>query len=209
MFNKVLVLAPHTDDGEFGCGGTIARFIEEGKEVYYVAFSSAEESLPRGMPRDILKQEVREATALLGIKPENIRIFDYKVRNFLSRRQEILDDMIKLYEEIQPDVVFLPSISDTHQDHQLIANEGFRAFKKVTMLGYEMPWNNLNFNTISFIFLEERHLEKKVKALKCYKSQLGKNYVTEDFMRSLALIRGVQIGTKYAEVFDVIRWVLK
>ena len=42
--NKILILAPHTDDGEFGCGASIAKFIKEDKEVYYAAFSLAEES---------------------------------------------------------------------------------------------------------------------------------------------------------------------
>ncbi len=41
-FQRILVLAPHTDDGEFGCGGSIAKFIEAGKEVFYAAFSTAE-----------------------------------------------------------------------------------------------------------------------------------------------------------------------
>ena len=47
---SVLVLAPHTDDGEFGCGGTIARLVDAGAEVRYVAFSSASRSLPAGFP---------------------------------------------------------------------------------------------------------------------------------------------------------------
>ena len=62
---RILVLAPHTDDGEFGCGGSIAKFINEGRQVYYVAFSTAEKSVPAGMPKDILKVEVKEATRLL------------------------------------------------------------------------------------------------------------------------------------------------
>jgi len=60
MFNRILVLAPHTDDGEFGCGGSIARFIEEKKEVFYVAFSAVEELVPPNFPRDILRKEVKE-----------------------------------------------------------------------------------------------------------------------------------------------------
>ena len=42
----VLILAPHTDDAELGCGGTIARFLEEGKKIYVAAFSTARASLP-------------------------------------------------------------------------------------------------------------------------------------------------------------------
>jgi hypothetical protein len=77
------------------------------------------------------------------------------------------------------------------------------------MIGYEMPWNNLNFSTNLFVPLEESHITSKIEALKCYKSQSGKSYATEDFIISLAKTRGVQIDVKYAEAFEVIRWVIK
>ena len=51
---NVLILAPHTDDGELGCGGTIAKLIEEGSEVYYAAFSVCETSVPEGYTINIL-----------------------------------------------------------------------------------------------------------------------------------------------------------
>ena len=66
-WQRVLVLAPHTDDGEFGCGGTMARLVEAGIEVHYVAFSIATRSLPSGFAPDTLAREVREATAELGL----------------------------------------------------------------------------------------------------------------------------------------------
>lgn len=208
MFNRILVLAPHTDDGEFGCGGSISRWVDEGAQVYYIAFSSAEKSIPQGMPTDILKKEVREATRILGISADNLILFDYPVREFPSYRQQILEDMIRLGNELKPELVLLPSTTDTHQDHQTISQEGFRAFKRLSMIGYEMPHNNLNFSTNLFMTLEERHVNKKIEALNCYKSQFGRIYATEDFVRSLARVRGTQIGVEYAEVFDVIRWVM-
>ena len=64
---RALVLAPHTDDGEFGCGGTMVRLAEQGVEVRYVAFSIATKSLPQGFAPDTLAREVREATAHLGV----------------------------------------------------------------------------------------------------------------------------------------------
>ena len=64
---NILVLAPHTDDGELGAGGTINKLIENGANVYYAAFSTAEESVPDGWPKDILKTEVKKATQKLGI----------------------------------------------------------------------------------------------------------------------------------------------
>ena len=208
-FYTILVLAPHTDDGEFGCGGSISKWVNEGKEVYYVAFSSAEKSVPKEMPKDILKKEVQEATKVLGIKKNNLILFDYPVREFPEYRQQILEDMIRLGNELKPELVLLPSTTDTHQDHQTISQEGFRAFKKISMIGYEMPYNNLNFSTNLFVALEERYLNQKIEALKSYRSQAGRIYATDDFVRSLARVRGTQIGIEYAEVFEVIRWVIK
>ena len=203
--NKVLVLAPHTDDGEFGCGGTIARLIKEGVEVHYIAFSACEQSVLSHFPKDILITEVKEATEILGIKSENLHLLKYDVRTFNYNRQAILDDIIMFRNKINPDLVFVPSINDIHQDHATIANEAVRAFKFCNILCYEMPWNNFNFATTSFIVLDEEHLDIKIEALKKYKSQEHRSYANEEFIRSLARVRGVQIGKKNAEVFEVIR----
>lgn len=205
---KILILAPHTDDGEFGCGASIAKFIGEGADVYYAAFSLAEESVPPPLPKDILETEVKKATKILGVLPKNLILFRYRVRHFASHRQEILEDLVKLNSSLRPDLVFMPAIHDLHQDHTTIAIEGLRAFKKTSILAYEMPWNNLNFATQAFISFGEKELGKKIAALKCYESQKEKNYMTEDFLRGLAITRGVQIGKKYAEVFEVIRWII-
>ena len=61
--NKVLVLAPHTDDGEFGCGGTISKLIYQGVEVHYVAFSACEQSVLPEFPSDILITEVKKSNS--------------------------------------------------------------------------------------------------------------------------------------------------
>lgn len=205
----ILILAPHTDDGEFGCGGTIAKYAAAGARVIYAAFSAAEQSVLKDFPRDILRTEVREATYELGIKDEDCLVFDFEVRKFPELRQKILDTMIQLNQKYKPDMVFLPSINDTHQDHQTIAHEGFRAFKRTTMLAYEVPWNNLDFRTSCFIGLSEENLAKKITSLSKYKSQAHRNYASEEFITSLATTRGVQIGTRYAEAFEVVRLVVK
>src|SRR4029077_7554766 len=87
---RALVLAPHTDDGEFGCGGTTARLVESGADVRYVAFSIATRSLPEGFAPDTLAREVRDATAEIGIPVENLTVHDFDVRTFPDHRQEIL-----------------------------------------------------------------------------------------------------------------------
>lgn len=208
-FKKVFVLAPHTDDGELGAGGTIARLIEHGADVYYFAFSTAEESVPKGHPKDVLRTEVVNATKKLGIKEDHVIIYNYTVRKLNYARQEILEDLIKYKRMITPDLVLMPSPHDIHQDHSTIAQEGLRAFKTCTILGYELIWNNLTFNTTSFIKLEKKHVQCKCNALKEYKSQEGRAYMSEDFIYSLAKTRGVQIGTQYAESFEVIRWIIE
>jgi LmbE family N-acetylglucosaminyl deacetylase len=205
---NILVLAPHTDDGEFGCGATIAKYIQEGVRVIYAAFSAAEQSVLPHLPRDILRTEVRQATSVLGIADEDCLVFDFEVRSFPEQRQKILDKMIWLQKKYQPDMVFLPSIHDTHQDHKTISQEGFRAFKRTTMLGYEVPWNNLDFRTSCFVDVSDEQLQKKINALDKYQSQKHRNYASEEFVRSLALTRGVQIGKRYAEAFEVVRWVI-
>lgn len=119
--NRILVLAPHTDDGEFGCGGSVTRFIDEGKEVFYVAFSTAAESVPEPWPKDILKTEVKEAAKRLSIPQANLTIFNFKVRELSYHRQEVLEELVKIKNEVCPDLVFLPSSNDLHQDHSTVS----------------------------------------------------------------------------------------
>jgi len=209
---KVLVLSPHTDDGEMGCGGTIARFIEEGKDVYYAALSVCEDSMPKNLPKDTLEKEVKKATNVLGIPKKNLFVYKHKVRSFPSIRQDILDNFIELREKIKPDLVFIPSLNDAHQDHEVVAKEALRAFKTTaSILCYEQPWNHLNFSTLAFIALEEKHIKKKWDALGCYQSQISQKrpYFTEEFIEGLARVRGTQISSEYAEAFEVLRWILR
>jgi N-acetylglucosamine malate deacetylase 1 len=203
-----LVLAPHTDDAEFGCGATMARLAASGTRVVSVSFSAAEQSVPDHLPRDVLRGEVKRASALVGVAEEDCVVQDFQVRCFPENRQRLLDSMIALRKQYDPDLVLLPSQNDTHQDHHTVAVEGFRAFKRATMLGYEVPWNNLNFTTSTFVSLTEAHLAAKVAALQEYKSQQHRAYATDEFVRSQAIMRGTQIGTRYAEVFEVVRWVI-
>jgi LmbE family N-acetylglucosaminyl deacetylase len=210
MINKspILVLAPHTDDGELGCGGLISMCVEQGIEVYYAAFSNAYISLPDGHPKDTLIKELTAATGVLGIPKKNIFMYDFPVRNFPEKRQEILQQMIELRAKIDPQLVLCPSLNDVHQDHQTIAQEALRCFKKQSILSYEEPWNNIVFSTSCFIKLEKYHLDRKIEALKCYKSQEHRTYVNSDAIRALAITRGSQLEGGYAEAFEIVRWML-
>jgi LmbE family N-acetylglucosaminyl deacetylase len=207
--DKILLLSPHTDDGELGCGATVSKLIRQGKQVYYAAFSACEQSVLPNFPKDILISEVKAATSTLGIPAENLKLFRYDVRTFNYHRQSILDDLIQLREEIQPDTVLIPSVSDIHQDHKTMAEEALRAFKFMNVFSYELPWNNLNFNTCAFEVVEEQDALCKVNALAQYKSQAHRPYANEEFLRSQLRMRGVQVAQRYAEVFEVVRLVMK
>jgi N-acetylglucosamine malate deacetylase 1 len=203
--HRVLVLAPHTDDGEFGCGGTMARLVEGGAEVRYVAFSIATRSLPTGFPPDTLAKEVRAATAELGLAEGVLTVHDFDVRTFPEHRQEILELLVALWEEWKPEVVFQPSLNDVHQDHQVVAAEGLRAFKRTTVLGYEIPWNNLDFSYQAYVALEQRHVERKIAALRHYESQQHRRYIDPEYIRNVARTHGINVNRDYAEVFQVYR----
>jgi N-acetylglucosamine malate deacetylase 1 len=207
---KILILSPHTDDAELGCGGTISRLIEDGNKIHWIVFSTAEESLPAEMPPNTLVNEFRNVAAYFNLADEDIDIYHFNVRKLNERRQDVLEILVKTRNSLHPDIVIGPSLHDFHQDHGVVANEMIRAFKtSASIICYELPWNHIKFDTQYFMKLEERHILKKIEMLKFYKSQTKANrhYFSEDFIKGLAFTRGAQIGYRFAEAFEVIRWI--
>lgn len=202
---NILILAAHPDDGEFGCGASIHRLSKK-YEIHYAAFSPCIKSLPKGSKDTIMFEELKKAAKHLNVKIKNIKFFNYPVRDFFKYRQDILEDMIKLRQQIKPKQIFLPNSNDRHQDHQVIHNEGVRAFKNNNILGYELPWNNIKSINNYFIEISEKNLTAKWKAINEYKSQNFRKYKSFDLFKGLALVRGVQINKKYAESFELIKW---
>lgn len=204
---RVLVLAPHTDDAELGCGGTLARLVECTHDVFVAVFSIASDSLPAELPKDTLKQEFLDAMQILGIPGGNALVREYPVRRLAEHRQSILEELVALRSEIAPDIVFLPCRQDIHQDHQVVHAEGIRAFKNTSLLGYELPWNTFDFGPQLIVGLEDRHMECKWDMLQAYDSQmvLGRQYFSRDLMYGLARVRGAQANKEFGEGFQVIR----
>lgn len=205
--SRLLILAAHTDD-EFGCAGTIARIADMGASLRYLALSDCVESVPAEFASDILRRECQECMERLGCPPEALEIMSFPVRHFPAHRQAILERLVALRKEYNPDLVLLPSSSDTHQDHHATFEEGFRAFKMSTILGYELPQNLVSFNNSAFVKLSEKHLARKIDALSCYQSQANRLYASRQFIESLATVRGVQCGAAYAEAFELVRLVV-
>jgi len=205
--SRVLVLAPHTDDGELGAGATISRLSREGHTVHYVAFSACETIQPIE-PIDILRTECERATARLGIDQSRLEILHFEVRQFHRDRQLILEKLVSLSSELRPDLVLLPSTDDTHQDHHVVSDEARRAFKRTRMLGYEVPWNNFRFESTAFVPVGEDDVAAKVAAVTEFASQTGRPYMDPRYLEAQLRFHGVQAGTEFAEAFQVLRWYL-
>lgn len=197
MYNHILVLSPHTDDAELGAGGTIAKLKDKDTTIHMIAFSWCDE--------EDNKKSVRNAVDILSI--DKLQLLDFKRRIFPKQRQEILQVLYDYNQKYHPDLVLTPTTTDLHQDHITVTREAMRAFKASTILGYEMPWNNIQITTNSFIPLNEKHVQKKITALKSYNTQLNRYYFNEEYFRSILRMRGTQIQTKYAEAFEVIKFV--
>ena len=125
-FKKVLVISPHADDGELGCGGTISRLIEEKKELFHLVFSVAERV---GNKDEVRKSELIKSAQTLGIKKKNLIFYNYPLRYFSDYSHKIRDVLYKINQKIKPEVVFFPSKNDVHQDHEVIYKEVLRVFK--------------------------------------------------------------------------------
>lgn len=212
MFNvpqKVLLISAHTDDCEVGMGGSIDRLMSLKCEIHWVVFSNAWQSLPSGFSKHTLLEEQSLAAEFFGVDQKNLKILDIPVRNFPQNRQKILDELIKLKKDIQPDLVFCPSLNDVHQDHATVANEAVRAFKDTTILGYIFPWNCLNVEKNLSVDLTEDNIVKKTSAVAIYKSQKHRPYTSSESIRSIAKSNGMFAGFDYCEVFQVINLVCK
>ena len=198
----ILAISPHTDDIELGCGGSLAKFIRMGHRVYAW-------SLSFGNPRTGATLEELEASmGVLGVDRFVREAYDCRV--FIDRRQEILEKMVIRNLKEPPDLVFVPSTSNIHQDHEVIVNEARRAFRSSCILGYEMPWGDVKpLHMPFYIRLREEDLAKKCEAVACYESQEERVYTGESFLRSLATVRGAQTGKGgLAEAFEVLKWVM-
>lgn len=192
---NVLILAPHSDDESLGCGGTIAKHVEAGDNVHTIVFSTC--------GRADLSQEATAASLVLG---STLEVLNFTVRQFGAQRQEILDYMVKARERYSPDIVYMPCSTDIHQDHKVINEEGFRAFKHCTVLGYELPWNCRSFDIGMFVALTDAHIQKRITAVQQYKSQEHRAYTQPPVIVAHAQFRGLQAGSYYAEAFEVIRY---
>ena len=199
---KVLAIAPHVDDVELGAGATIHQ-LGKHNEVYYIGLSC-----PPLVKQDVFMSEFRTSARILGLDPARIILRNFDPRNLFDARGEILQLLYDLNKEIKPDLVLIPNSQDIHQSHEVVFAEARRAFKYTTILGYELPWNNMNFSMDVFITLGREDVDAKIAAINAFETQKSRIFFSNDIVGDLARVRGKQIGNEYAECFEVIRMIL-
>ena len=200
-FRVALAIGSHPDDIEMGCAGTIARIQEMGTDVHSVVMSICEEEQCEE-EKDIRKKEFAEASQILGVKTNNA--YNFPNRNLPDHSVEMMDIFNKLQAELKPELVLIPWIEDSHQDHSAVAYSAIRAFRKnETIIQYEiLRYGSHTFTPTLFVDIT-KHIETKLKALECYKTKKAKRgiYFDKRSYEALAIARGAQVGFEFAEAF--------
>jgi len=198
----ILVIAPHADDAELGAGASISRWVEEGKEVHIANLSDTSNLNGEAYGAE-LRLEAKAASTSLGVPEGSVLFADFPLRNFDSKRQEILDYLVTLRRNLSPQLVIGPSAGDVHQDHGVVAREVQRAFKGATVLGFDTYWN-MTIQRPEFVFeVSEKNLQAKLDALREYKSQSTRPYMHQEVIRGQARMRGLPNGFQFAESFTL------
>lgn len=190
-------------------GGTIARLVEAGYRIRWLTFCNAWQSLPDGFDRRTLIKEQYASAAVFGIPRDRVELYEIPVRRFPEFRQDILEILVSEARDTCPDLVFCPSLQDRHQDHLTLAQEAQRAFKQTSVMGYILPWNIRREVRNVQVEIGDAHFERKLAALACYKSQMGRAYFGADAVGVLLKAGGLVSGMGMAETFEVINLSLR
>ena len=196
---KVLCLGAHCDDIEIGCGGTILRWLAEqpAMDFYWVVFSS---------DRERRKEALRSSEAFLrGARKKKICVEDFRNGFFPYIATDIKDYFEDLKQRFSPDIVLTHCRDDRHQDHRLLSDLTWNTFRQHTILEYEIPKYDGDLGQPNlFVHLDEQVCRHKVRnLLEFFKSQRDKHWFTEDALRALLRLRGVESAApeRNAEAF--------
>ena len=197
---KVLFLGAHPDDIELGCGALLAHIA--GKAELLCVTLSDNQNNPK------LKSLVEEhyaSMAILGVPRERVLVKSFETRNFPRDRQEILEYLYELSREHRPDLVFVHSSADIHQDHRVVTEEALRAFRGVSVLGFDVFRSSFDFFPHFLVEVEEQDVERKLNALAAYETYADKYYFDPEVMRAALVRNGALAERPYAEGFDILR----
>lgn len=216
---KILIVAPHADDEVLGVGGTIAKNVTEGNEVYVCVVTHGVEPLFSKETERQVREETLKAHELLGIKKTYFLEYPAVMLEQIER-YKLNGSILDVVQKIEPDEVYIPHMGDMQKDHQIV-NEAVMVavrpkyeHKVYAVYAYETlsetEWNIPN--TINAFIPTVYHdisgfLEKKKQALSCFKTQLSEfpNPRSLKAVDALAKYRGSTAGVRAAEAFVLIR----
>ncbi|MBN8586562.1 MAG: PIG-L family deacetylase [Ignavibacteria bacterium] len=196
---KILAIGPHPDDIELGCFGTMAKYKKKGDDVNFLVLTKGE----GGTENTNRIDEAVESASLIKAK---LFIEDLPDR-FISEGPETITIIEKYIKQLDPDAVFIPTESDTHQDHRATYNACMVACRTVKeVYAYETPSTSRKFSPNYFVDITD-YIGLKVKAVKIHSSQGGKGYMADRAVEGLAEYRAFDIllNDRYVEGFDVIK----
>lgn len=197
---RLLFLGAHPDDIELGCGALIHN-IGHKNEMLCVTLSDNQKN-------PLLQNVVNEhhkSMAVLGVPPESVVVKQFTTRLFHDARQEILEYFLKLRNEFKPDIVFVHSKQDIHQDHNTMTDEALRAFRGITVLGFDVVRSSYGFFPHFLVEVSKEDVDAKLEALAQYKTYADKYYFEADLLRATMVRHGTLAERSYAEGFDILR----
>lgn len=205
FFGKsILFLGAHPDDIELGCGAFIAE-ISGKANLYCMTFSDNQ----KNPELQHLVPEHQHSMQVLGLAEGQVELGTFETRRFPDARQEILEKMLELRRRLHPEVVFVHTPQDIHQDHITVTQEALRAFRGTTVLGFDVLRSSYGFFPHFLVEVSPESLEKKIAALMQYTTYANRYYFSPEVIRSTAIRHGALAERPYAEGFDIIRIVAK
>ncbi len=198
---KILAIGAHPDDIEIGCGGTLIKYGLKGHEIYILVMTDGGGG---GDPSERRKEQ-EEAAQLLGA--QDLFWGGYHDTE-LSNCRELIIKVEEVLQRIRPDLIFVHSGDDTHQDHRNLYASVMSASRYTrNVLCYEGP-TTVNFTPSVFVDIDAL-LERKLQTLKAHASQIAKTGIEElsilNLARAVAHFRGVQGRVRNAEGFVPLR----
>ena len=201
FFGKsVLFLSAHPDDIELGCGALLHRIVNH-TNVLCVTLSDNQKNPDL---KNILEEHYA-SMAVLGVSEEKIIFGPFTTRVFHDARQEILEYFLKLRREFEPDIIFTHSKQDVHQDHLAMTDEALRAFRGITLLGFDVVRSSYGFFPQFLVEVSEEDVNKKIEALSKYETYRDRYYFNSELTRSIMIRHGALAERRFAEGFDILR----
>lgn len=197
---RVCCIGAHPDDIELGCGALIAN-IGKRAEVFCVTLSDNQ----KNPDLSNLVAEHRASMSVLGVPADHDYLMDFETRRFPQLRQEILETLIKIKRDFRPEIVFVHTRNDIHQDHVTVMDETVRAFRGTTVLGFDVLRSSYGFFPHFLFEVSEEDVEKKLAALAEYKTYTDRYYFESSITRATMIRHGALAERPFAEGFDIHR----